>query len=130
VLSLLGSTGIVFPSLGIQRPPQCFWMNADQGGGTGAVFRAFRDQLPSMLQLVRRQLARPTDMTAPALRRRHPGFGPFADQFPLELSQPREHGEDKPPLGPRGVDCRAVARQHLQPRIPAPQGFHEAHKGR
>ena len=57
-----------------------------------------------MVELVRRQLARPADMTAPALRRPHPGHRPFPDQLALEFREGGEHGENQLSLWPRRVD--------------------------
>jgi hypothetical protein len=48
-----------------------------------------------MVELVQRQLARPADMTPPALRGPHPCPSPFPDQFALELRKSGEHGENQ-----------------------------------
>jgi hypothetical protein len=48
----------------IQRPPQCGHADAEQRRSPGLRFIALCDQLPCMLDLVRRQFRRPADVTA------------------------------------------------------------------
>jgi hypothetical protein len=84
----------------------------------GPWFPSFRDQLTGVLDLVRRELRRPTDMTAPALCRFHSRAGAFRDQGPLKFRQCAHNVEHQLAACRRRVDS---VRQRLKPGTVFPE---------
>ncbi len=79
-----------------------------------------------MIELVRRQLTRPADHEAPALRCLHPFARPFPDQLTLEFGKGGENSKDQFRFRPRRVDGGPLAGQHLQTDASRLQGFDQA----
>lgn len=70
----------------------------------GAHFVSFLDEFAGMVKLLRRQVARPADLLAAALRGRHARFRALGDQLALELGERRDDVEIEPTAGADRVD--------------------------
>ena len=81
-----------------------FGIDTEQGRHSGPCFLPGRDQVTGMGGLLRRELARPPDMQAPALGGLHPGARAFGDQRALEFSHCAHDVKHEAAAGCRRVD--------------------------